>query len=984
MQSEIYEYFLPAAIKSDILICETEKEAKIAADAASLAGCECFILPDFRAEFGDDLRSYFDEFVQISKVLSDFYKSNSQKKLIVAPIHTILHKLPAKKHLKTLNLGFADKINLSELKSELVCFGYSVVDIVESPAEVSFRGEIIDIFPVNSEFAYRILLDDTEIESIRRFNPTSQLSDKTELESVEISPFLASLSEDEFENLNEKIENFDSSALVKDMNSLGFWLIDDFCDYLSEFRAICARDLSNLDFDDEKKAKISALEILPQAIEFRDLDSTLSDEFVRFHKNKKIRVLARNSAIFESLNLTPSPNVIFEISPLIVNIASENLVIISLNKFKKKRKTKRSSIVIDELQNGDFVVHSEYGIGKFVGLELARVLGVQKEFVAILYQNDDKLLLPVENLNMIDRYVSSGETAVLDRLGKGNFLKIKERVREKLFAIASKIVSLAAERELVDGKKMKENPPEYANLLTSSGFEYTDDQNRAISEIFADLRSGRVMDRLLSGDVGFGKTEVALNAIFMVWNSGYQSLFFVPTTLLSSQHYKTLKERLSPFGIPIFRLDRFTSAREKAELKAKLLSGEPLVCVGTHALLSLEAPNLGLIVIDEEHKFGVKQKEKLKEISKNSHLLSMSATPIPRSLNMALSTIKSYSVLLTPPSERVGTKTIVKEWDEKVIKEAIMRELRRGGQVFFVHNHIATIEETKREILGILPNLKILVLHSKIDQKTTEDEMMKFIEKKYDLLLCTSIVESGLHLPNANTIIIDNSDRFGIADLHQLRGRVGRSEKQGFCYFLINDREKLTSDSLKRLLALESNSFLGSGSVLARHDLEIRGGGNLLGTAQSGHIEAIGYSLYLKMLEDEINMLLNRKTAALENVDLKLNVTAFLNADFIREDRLRLELYRRLAKCAEVSEVYEIASEIEDRFGKLDTYTAQFIQVILIKVLARKQNYKTITNFEMNINLIKNNGEKVLLKARSKDDDDVLAEILAFLRKGEK
>ena len=283
----------------------------------------------------------------------------------------------------------------------------------------------------------------------------------------------------------------------------------------------------------------------------------------------------------------------------------------------------------------------------------------------------------------------------------------------------------------------------------------------------------------------------------------------------------------------------------------------------------------------------------------------------------------------------------------------------------------------------MLPKLRILVLHSKIDQKTTEDEMLKFIDKKYDLLLATSIVESGIHIPNANTIIVNSANRFGMADLHQLRGRVGRSDRQAYCYFLIEDKNALTSDSLKRLIALESNSFLGSGSVLAYHDLEIRGGGNILGDAQSGHIEQIGYSLYLKMLEDEINSLLNKKTTMLENIDLRLNVTAFLNPDFIREDRLRLELYRRLAKCESVGEVYEIAGEIEDRFGKMDTYTKQFISVILIKVLARNQDFKLITNYEQNIAMTKKDDTKIMLKSRSKDDDDVLAEILTYLRKGQ-
>lgn len=981
MQAEIYEYFL--ANDTQILVCEDDKNAKILADAAKFAGKNVYVLPDFRAEYGDDLRSYYDEFIGISKVLSAFYKDKSTKKLIVTPVRTILHKLPVSKHLESIKLEFAQKIDINELKDKILGFGYTLSDIVQSEAEASFRGEIIDIYAVGASSAVRILLDDDVIESMREFDIATQKSDKTELESIEISPFIASLSKAKIEEINEKIDEFDSDILIKDMNSLGFWFIDDLCDYLADFSVVLGLDFSQSDLKEEEIARLKDFAIVPKAKKFRDLEASISNDFLAFHKDKKIKILARNEAIFESLNLDKFDHAKLVISPLVLNLISDDEIIISLNKFDKKTKVKKASLVIDELKNGDFVVHSEYGIGKFIGLETARVLGVIKEFVAILYQNDDKLLLPVENLNMIDRYISSGEVGALDRLGKATFAKIKEKVREKLLTIANKIIEIAAKRELIDGKKMQDLPPSYAEFIASAGFEYTDDQKKAISEIFSDLRSGKVMDRLLSGDVGFGKTEVAMNAIFMAYFSGYQTLFFVPTTLLSSQHYATLKSRLSPYGIKIFRYDRFSSAKEKSALKSALESGEPLVCVGTHALLGLDAKNCGLIIVDEEHKFGVKQKEKLKEITQNSHLLSMSATPIPRSLNMALSSVKSYSALLTPPSERLDVKTMVKEVDEKVIKEAILRELRRGGQVFYVHNHIATIENVKRDLSQMLPKLRILVLHSKIDQKTTEDEMLKFIDKKYDLLLATSIVESGIHIPNANTIIVNSANRFGMADLHQLRGRVGRSDRQAYCYFLIEDKNALTSDSLKRLIALESNSFLGSGSVLAYHDLEIRGGGNILGDAQSGHIEQIGYSLYLKMLEDEINSLLNKKTTMLENIDLRLNITAFLNPDFIREDRLRLELYRRLAKCESVGEVYEIAGEIEDRFGKMDTYTKQFISVILIKVLARNQDFKLITNYEQNIAMTKKDDSKIMLKSRSKDDDDVLAEILTYLRKGQ-
>ena len=981
MQAKVYEYLLTHA--PQILICEDDKEAALCADAASFAGFSAFKLPDFRAKKGDDLRSFNEELFEISSVLSKYYKFDG-KKIIISPFSTLLNPLPTQKNLESSTIKLKDNLNLSEFADLLIRFGYECVDIVESVGEFSIRGEVIDIYGVNMDDPVRILLFGNEVESIRNYNTATQISNKAELSEAEIVPFIANLSKDEFEKVSQKIEDMQSDALVSDLNSLGFWAIDSFSDYLKEFDS---KLVKKIDFEiyDVPEEKFKGIEILPEPKVYKDLEVTLNFDFFELNKSKSITVLSRNEGLFKGYELDGFANVKLEISPLVVNLTSNDKIVVSLNKFEKKRRVKRSSLVVDELKVNDYVVHEDYGIGRFLGLEKIKVLGATKEFVVIAYQNDDKLLLPVEHLNLIDRYIAqNGSMAVLDRLGKANFAKIKEKVREKLFAIASKIVAMAAKRELIAGKILQKEDISYLNFVQDAGFSYTSDQQKAVNDIKDELKSGKVMDRLLSGDVGFGKTEVAMNAIFTCIKSGFSAFFFVPTTLLSSQHYKTLSQRFSKFGIKVFRLDRFSSAKEKSSLQKALKENEPIVCVGTHALLGVKAENLGLIVVDEEHKFGVKQKEQLKEISQHSHILSMSATPIPRSLNMALSKIKTYSILATPPSSRLDVRTSVREWDEKVVKEAIMRELRRGGQTFYIHNHIADIEQTANELRKILPKLRILILHSKINAKVAEDEMMKFERGEYDLLLCTSIVESGIHLPNANTIIVENANKFGMADLHQLRGRVGRSDKQAYCYFLVEDKDAISKDALKRLVALEGNSFLGAGSVLAYHDLEIRGGGNIIGEAQSGHIEAIGYSLYLKMLEDEINKLLNQDSAKLDKIDLKLSVSAFLNQEFIREDRLRLEIYRRLSKCKEVAEVYEIQSELEDRFGKIDTFTKQFLDLIIIKILALKAGIKTISNSEQNILITKNDDEKIRLKSRSKDDDDVLAEILVYLRKDKK
>ena len=488
------------------------------------------------------------------------------------------------------------------------------------------------------------------------------------------------------------------------------------------------------------------------------------------------------------------------------------------------------------------------------------------------------------------------------------------------------------------------------------------------------------MDRLLSGDVGFGKTEVAMNTIYAAFKSGYQSAMIVPTTLLSAQHWRSLDERFSEMGVRYAKLDRFVSTKDKNNIIKGLASGEIDTVVGTHSLFGQKFKKLGVVIIDEEHKFGVKQKEKIKELYHNVHLLSMSATPIPRSLNQAMSSIKTMSQLLTPPSERQGVRTFVKEYEEKLVKEVILRELRRGGQVFYVHNSIDHMPIKLGELKALLPDLRVVMLHSKISAVETEKELLKFEAGEYDLMIATSIIESGIHMPKVNTILVDGADRFGIADLHQLRGRVGRGSVEGFAYFIVKSKDALTDEAKKRLLALESNSFLGSGSVLAYHDLEIRGGGNLVGDAQSGHIKNIGYSLYLRMLEDAIKELSNSKESERAKVDIKLTISAFISDEVVKEDRLRLDIYRRLAQCEESVEVYEIEDEVIDRFGELDNPTKQFFELMVIKLLALDKKIKSIMNYGQNITIAYLNESKETLKSNSKDDDDIIKATLFYLR----
>ena len=988
-QSNIYQY-LEELREEKLLICKDDKEARQIKDIAVLLGFDTYVLPDMRMSLGEDLRAYSEDMQLWFMQLASFYAS-TKKKILISPLRTLLIPFPKAAVFDTRTIEFGDTLDLQELKDTLYHWGYHFTDIAASRGEVSFRGDIIDFFPINADKPYRISLFDEEIETIQYYDEGTQKRLSDELESLTFIPAFLALDKTQHEALKNRTERSAYDTFVKDIDSLGLWHLDDLGESaLGIFNGVWASNL-----DDELKEvyelgeplvprKSFVLPVIPEATKYRDLEAVDPNKLLESHKDKKITILAKNESIVRGSGLDSFENITFVYQEGIVNLLGSDRLILSLNKPIKRKKVKKASIILDELKPGDYVVHENYGVGIFKGIEKRDVLGAKSEFVVMFYQNEDALLIPVSNLEVIDRYVAEGGVLpILDRLGKASFKKLKAKVKEKLFAIASQIINLSAQRHLKKGITLKRNMEEHAIFMSEAGFVHTEDQERAINDMLDDMSSGKMMDRLLSADVGFGKTEVAMNGMFIAVKNGYQSMMIAPTTLLSSQHYKSLKERFNGHNIKIAKLDRFSTTKEKNATLKGLQEGTIDVVVGTHALLKAKFKNLALVIIDEEHKFGVKQKEALKEIAIDVHLLSMSATPIPRSLNLAMSDVKSFSEILTPPTERQGVRTFVKSYDDKVIKEAILREMRRGGQIFYVFNSIAGIEEKKKQLLDILPKLRIAVLHSKISAKETEDEMMLFEEGEYDVLLSTSIVESGIHMPHANTMIVDGADSFGIADLHQLRGRVGRGAKEGYCYFMVIDKERLTDNAKRRLLALESHSDLGSGAVLAFHDLEIRGGGNIIGEAQSGHIKQIGYSLYLRMLEDAIKELSGQDKEVAQNIDMKLSIDAYLNEELIEEDRLRLELYRRLSLCESTGEVYEIESEIADRFGKLDVITRQFIDVIVMKVLAREKGISKVSSYGENvfIEFIEEGKERVVLKSRSKDDDDIIATAMGYLKR---
>jgi len=592
----------------------------------------------------------------------------------------------------------------------------------------------------------------------------------------------------------------------------------------------------------------------------------------------------------------------------------------------------------EDLKIGDFVVHKYHGIGKYLGLTFLKVDGIEGEFLQIEYEGGDKLYLPVSRLNELYPYVGvSDKEPKLDKLGKKTFIIRKKKIEQELREVVQELLALYAERKALKSYSLKFPALAYEEFSSTFPFEETPDQQIAIEEIINDLCSEKPMERLLVGDVGFGKTEVALRAAFLVAYSGKQVAFLVPTTILAEQHYRNFKMRLEPFNIKVGILSRLRPQKEQRETLKKLAEGEIKVVIGTHRLLSSDVifKDLGLLIIDEEHRFGVKQKEKIKQYKKSIKVLSLSATPIPRSLQLSLLNIFDLSVIETPPPGRKSIKTILAKFEPEIIKSAIERELERGGQVFFVNPRIQGLSSLAHFLKKLVPQARIEIIHGQMPAELIERNMYKFLNKEVDVLLCTPIIGSGIDIPSANTIIINRADMFGLADIYQLRGRVGRSEELAYAYLLVPTLKGLTEEAQKRLKALMQFTELGSGFKLALSDLKIRGAGELLGIRQSGHINTVGYELYLELLENTVRALKGEKIEDWEP-EVNIKVPAYIPANYVPEPEERLSLYRELVLIKDEEELKEFYELIEDKYGKMPDSVENLIKIYLLKLYMKK------------------------------------------------
>ncbi|MBS6362712.1 transcription-repair coupling factor, partial [Burkholderia sp.] len=612
-----------------------------------------------------------------------------------------------------------------------------------------------------------------------------------------------------------------------------------------------------------------------------------------------------------------------------------------------------------ELKAGDPVVHAQHGIGRYMGLESMDLGEGETEFLHLEYAGSSKLYVPVAQLHVISRYSGADpDSAPLHALGSGQWDRAKRKAAQQIRDTAAELLNLYARRAAREGHAFALEPRDYVKFAESFGFEETPDQAAAIASVIGDMTSGKPMDRLVCGDVGFGKTEVALRAAFIAVMGGKQVALLSPTTLLAEQHTQTFADRFADWPVRIVELSRFKTAKEINAAIAQINEGTVDIVIGTHKLLSsdVQFKRLGLVIIDEEHRFGVRQKEALKALRAEVDVLTLTATPIPRTLGMALEGLRDFSVIATAPQKRLAIKTFVRREDDSVIREAMLRELKRGGQVYFLHNEVETIENRKAMLEALVPEARIVVAHGQMHERELERVMRDFVAQRANVLLCTTIIETGIDVPSANTIIMHRADKFGLAQLHQLRGRVGRSHHQAYAYLLVHDPQSLTKQAQRRLEAIQQMEELGSGFYLAMHDLEIRGTGEVLGDKQSGEIHEIGFQLYTEMLNDAVKALKNGQepdlTAPLAaTTEINLHAPAILPSDYCVDVQERLSLYKRLANCEHGDAIDDIQEELIDRFGKMPPQAHALVETHRLRLAAKPLGITKIDASEAAIGL---------------------------------
>ena len=838
-------------------------------------------------------------------------------------------------------------LDRNNLIDDLLSFGYEKTGYIQDPFQFSVRGELIDIYGGETDNPVRIDFFDDEVQDIRYFDINSQrsihkidnyiifpLKDgilKKKLNILEIigKPLIFA----EESDLNDNKENINEVINIIDSNNS---------------RRI---NNNNAENQDEQNFTVNAAagydsEIAVLENQFNNLLKKYNNDIFYFNLNTDGSYI-RSAKNYYKLDYYSedffSKKRKFLISPE-RQPSEKRKDIFGESEFKKETDSADFFENIRELNPGDFVVHANHGIGKFTGIKTITSGNLTADYFEIIYAGGDKVYVPSEKIYLIHKYINSGETEPeLNKLGTRTWEKSKKKAKAKIEEIAKDLVELYAKRKSEQGFAFSKEDESYMEFEENFEYEETEDQTKAIKDVLADMESNKPMDRLVCGDVGYGKTEVAIRAAFKAAMDGKQVVFLAPTTLLVEQHFTNFTKRFEKYPIRIAYLSRFMSAKEEKETIKSIENGSIDIIIGTHKLLSdkIKLKDPGLLVIDEEQKFGAFQKEKLKKLKSSIDVLALSATPIPRTLYLSVSGIRDISILNTAPIGRKNIHTVVSLYDETLIKEYIYREIMRGGQVYFIDNRIAHLESLLNKFSKFMPDIRVGVAHGRLDAGSLEEIMHKFYHKEYDMLLSTSIIESGLDNPNVNTIIINNAEGLGLSQLYQLRGRVGRSYLQAYCVLLTNS-EELTKEQNKRLAAIMEYNDLGSGFRLAMADLEIRGAGNILGGAQSGNINSIGLEMCMQMLKDEIKKI-EGKVLPLEIFpEVKANLNMYIPDGYITDSKIKLSFYRRLSTCSSIEEIDSIEEELIDRFGRYPKEVGNLINISKIKVCMRKIKVKFI------------------------------------------
>lgn len=866
------------------------------------------------------------------------------------------------KRLILLSMGVEfDRERLTERLTEI---GYRRVSLVIDKGEFSLRGWILDIFPVNMNEPVRIEFYGDEIEVMRSFDIESQRS----LRDInELTIFPAIGPDNGMADLEELGHPFvfctDSAINLLQKKGL----------FLSNFCLLSSLDIAGRGHRADT-LPMGGLGIYPEERKsFSDLGRAVKslsrDTRVLFVAASHGQAMRLKDLLFDEGITAPlidlqqassyEGRVFITEGSLSSGLFIDGLLILTEREifggrphYRPMKRSKVSGLLttLNDISPGDYVVHSEHGIGRFINIERKVISGTGEnplvtDFAVIEYADGDRLYLPLYNIEKIKKY-SAGEGIApsLDRLGGRTWQRKKARVKKAIKEMAEKLLRLYAEREVSRGFSFSPDTDMHREFYDFFPYEETPDQIRSFEEIKADMESERPMDRLLCGDVGYGKTEVAMRAAFKSVYDGKQVAVLVPTTILCEQHYYNFKNRFSAFPVRIDYLSRFKLKAEQDSTIKSLARGEIDIIIGTQALLRKDISfyDLGLLIIDEEHRFGVAQKERIKELKRGVDVLSMTATPIPRTLQMALSGIRNMSLIETPPEERVAVRTILSVFDKELIREAIERELNRGGQVLFVHNSIHDIEDMAAIIRRLFLEVRLEVAHGDMPGKRLESIMLGFMKGDIRILVATNIIGSGIDIPSANTIIINRADRLGLADLYQLKGRVGRSNVRAYAYFLMPGEDLITEEAKKRLDAIKEMSYLGAGFRVAMKDLEIRGSGNLLGPEQSGHIHAVGFDTYIEILERAISELKGEEIKEEIEPALNINIDALIPEEYIEDVTVRLGMYRRIARAKSEEELQELSSEMRDRFGDMPRSVRNLIEVMRLKIMAKRLMIKGI------------------------------------------